>query len=83
MRRVDSQAKSMATFDEFRVLIHSPPPNEGGCSHAELASLGSRDEAYCLDRQIVAESHRPAPDSRILADLKKQKLRVKEAIAAL
>lgn len=36
-----------------------------------------------LDRQIVAESHRPAPDSRILANLKKQKLRVKEAIAAL
>jgi len=36
-----------------------------------------------LDRQIMAESHRPAPDSRILADLKKQKLRVKEAIASL
>ena len=36
-----------------------------------------------LDRQIVAESHRPSPDSRILADLKKQKLRVKEAIASL
>ena len=36
-----------------------------------------------LDRQIVAETHRPAPDTRILADLKKQKLRVKEAIAAI
>jgi hypothetical protein len=36
-----------------------------------------------LDRQITAESQRPAPDTRILADLKKQKLRVKEAIAAI
>ncbi|THD36714.1 MAG: DUF465 domain-containing protein [Sphingomonas sp.] len=38
---------------------------------------------HVLDRQIITESHRPAPDMRILADLKKQKLRVKEAIAAL
>lgn len=36
-----------------------------------------------LDRQIIAESQRPAPDTRILADLKKQKLRVKEAMAAI
>jgi hypothetical protein len=36
-----------------------------------------------LDRQIIAESQRPAPDTRILADLKKQKLRVKEAMAAV
>ena len=36
-----------------------------------------------LDELIIAEAHRPAPDSRVLADLKKQKLRVKEAIAAL
>jgi hypothetical protein len=36
-----------------------------------------------LDRQIIAESQRPLPDARILANLKKQKLRVKEAIAAI
>lgn len=36
-----------------------------------------------LDRQIHAENLRPLPDTRILADLKKQKLRVKEAIAAI
>ena len=36
-----------------------------------------------LDQQILTESHRPAPDTYVLADLKKQKLRVKEAIAAL
>ncbi len=36
-----------------------------------------------LERQISAESQRPLPDTRILADLKKQKLRVKEAIASI
>ena len=36
-----------------------------------------------LERQISAESQRPLPDARILADLKKQKLRVKEAIASI
>ncbi|TPG15206.1 DUF465 domain-containing protein [Sphingomonas koreensis] len=36
-----------------------------------------------LDRQIAAESHRPLPDSRTLADLKKQKLRVKEELLAI
>ena len=35
-----------------------------------------------LDRRIAAESARPLPDGLILADLKKQKLRVKEAMAA-
>ncbi|BCI69458.1 hypothetical protein SUS17_76 [Sphingomonas sp. S17] len=33
-----------------------------------------------LDRQIHAESQRPMPDPAILADLKKQKLRLKEEI---
>ena len=33
-----------------------------------------------LDRQIVEETHRPMPDALILADLKKQKLRLKEEL---
>ena len=36
-----------------------------------------------LESQIVAESQRPLPDSRTLADLKKQKLRVKEELVAM
>ena len=36
-----------------------------------------------LDRQIADESHRPMPDAAALAALKKQKLRIKEEIAAL
>lgn len=36
-----------------------------------------------LDRRIAEESHRPLPDTGMLAELKKQKLRVKEEIASL
>lgn len=35
-----------------------------------------------LERQIIAESHRPLPDSATLAALKKQKLRLKEEISS-
>jgi hypothetical protein len=35
-----------------------------------------------LDRQIENESQRPRPDSVTLAALKKQKLRLKEELAA-
>lgn len=33
-----------------------------------------------LDRRIADEAHRPNPDSGVLADLKKQKLKVKEEL---
>jgi hypothetical protein len=36
-----------------------------------------------LDRRIAEESHRPLPDTGVLADLKKQKLRLKEEIASI
>lgn len=36
-----------------------------------------------LDRRISDEMHRPMPDQAILADLKRQKLRVKEEMVAL
>ncbi|WP_293857310.1 DUF465 domain-containing protein [Sphingomonas sp. SCN 67-18] len=35
-----------------------------------------------LDAQISKELRRPIPDSAILASLKKQKLKIKEAIVA-
>jgi hypothetical protein len=35
-----------------------------------------------LDQRIHAESQRPMPDAAVLADLKKQKLRLKEEISA-
>jgi len=36
-----------------------------------------------LDARITAEIRRPAPDSALLSELKKQKLKIKEAIAGL
>tara|TARA_B100000678_G_scaffold111699_1_gene93417 strand:- start:223 stop:378 length:156 start_codon:yes stop_codon:yes gene_type:complete len=34
-----------------------------------------------LDRRIADESHRPMPDQLVLAELKRQKLRLKEEMA--
>ena len=34
-----------------------------------------------LDRRIADEEHRPLPDTVVLADLKKQKLRLKEELS--
>lgn len=36
-----------------------------------------------LDKRIADESHRPLPDAARLAELKKQKLKIKEEIAHL
>ena len=36
-----------------------------------------------LDRKIADEEHRPVPDSTLLHDLKKQKLKIKEELASL
>jgi hypothetical protein len=36
-----------------------------------------------LDQRIAEETHRPKPDEVLIAGLKKQKLRVKEAISSL
>jgi hypothetical protein len=33
-----------------------------------------------LDKRLNAEKHRPVPDSFLIASLKKQKLKIKEAI---
>ena len=35
-----------------------------------------------LDQRIEDERHRPMPDTIVLADLKKQKLRLKEEISS-
>ncbi|MBA4761238.1 YdcH family protein [Sphingomonas sp.] len=47
--------------------------------NAHLSALAAKHAS--LDRRIVAESQRPAPDQMILADLKRRKLKLKEEIA--
>jgi hypothetical protein len=36
-----------------------------------------------LDRRIADETHRPMPNSTIIADLKRQKLKLKEELTGL
>ncbi|MHA6720290.1 YdcH family protein [Sphingomonas sp. RS6] len=43
---------------------------------AHLSALSAKHSH--LDKRIAAESQRPSPDRMVLAQLKKQKLRVKE-----
>lgn len=47
--------------------------------NAHLSALAAKHAS--LDRRIIAESQRPAPDQMILADLKRRKLKLKEEIA--
>ncbi|QNE31568.1 DUF465 domain-containing protein [Sphingomonas sp. NBWT7] len=47
---------------------------------AHLSALEAKHAV--LDQRIAAENHRPHPDDLLIADLKKQKLRLKEEIAA-
>ncbi len=46
--------------------------------NAHLSALEAKHAV--LDRKISDESHRPAPDQFVLAELKRQKLRVKEEL---
>ncbi|MBA4042445.1 MAG: hypothetical protein C0474_11785 [Sphingobium sp.] len=48
-------------------------------ANAHHATLETRHAA--LDRRIARESQRPLPDALMIARLKKQKLRLKEAMA--
>lgn len=45
---------------------------------AHLSALETKHAA--LDRQIEDETRRPRPDEQVIADLKKRKLKLKEAM---
>lgn len=47
---------------------------------SHVSALASKHAA--CDRRIAEERLRPAPDAALLASLKKQKLRLKEAMTA-
>ena len=48
---------------------------------AHISALQSKHSG--LDRKITAETARPLPDMSIVATLKKQKLKVKEALSGV
>lgn len=45
---------------------------------AHLSALEAKHAV--LDQRIAEEAHRPLPDTRVLGELKKKKLRLKEEI---
>lgn len=47
---------------------------------AHISALEAKHAS--LDQRIAAESQRPMPDNVMLAELKKQKLRLKEEISS-
>ena len=49
--------------------------------NTHLTALSTKHNV--LDQRIAAETQRPLPDQIILAALKKQKLRIKEALSGL
>jgi len=57
--------------------------NEGGFSMQTTHQAALETKHATLDRRIAEETHRPKPDEVLIAGLKKQKLRVKEAINSL
>ena len=48
---------------------------------AHIAALQTRHAG--LDKRIAEETQRPMPDMTVLAQLKKEKLRIKEEMAGL
>lgn len=58
--------------------------DEGGnfmMQNPHFSSLETKHSV--LDRRISDESHRPMPDQLLIAELKRQKLRVKEEMSRL
>ncbi len=47
-------------------------------NHAHTLALETKHAG--LDRRISDEIHRPLPDTKLLAELKKQKLKIKESL---
>lgn len=50
-------------------------------NHSHATSLQARHAG--LDARIADESRRPVPDQGVIGHLKKQKLKIKEALAGL
>lgn len=66
-------------------MIYSMPLSETkGDIHMEKAHASALIAKHAgLDARIAMEARRPAPDTALLAELKKQKLKIKEAINGL
>jgi hypothetical protein len=62
-------------------VSHPSPQENSAMPTTHQAALATKHAV--LDRRIAEETTRPLPDARTLADLKKQKLRLKEELSSL
>jgi hypothetical protein len=68
----------------FGALLESAVPSQQGglrMNNSHTSALQARHAG--LDAQIANEARRPSPDQGIIASLKKQKLKIKEALSDL
>jgi hypothetical protein len=62
-------------------MIPQPVRRIASMQNAHLSALEAKHAT--LDRRIADEAHRPMPDQMILAQLKRQKLKVKEEMTLI
>ena len=73
----------MRTFARTSVLIPIPTKQSKEVPVMHNAHLTALEAKHAvLDQRIAQETLRPMPDAILIADLKKQKLRLKEVISA-
>lgn len=80
---VESYSPRRATNARRRGLVPAPAPTKAG-DHGIMQSshhAALETKHATLDRRIEEESQRPMPDAMVIAELKKQKLKVKEELA--
>ena len=65
-----------------RSVFYSPSPKpKENLPMQSTHQTALQQKHATLDQRLSDETHRPLPDASIVADLKKQKLRLKEEIA--
>jgi hypothetical protein len=77
-RKARFAARQRGGFVIYFVIHH--PRKENVMENSHISALSAKHAG--LEARIKAESSRPMPDAILVASLKKQKLRLKEEIAA-
>jgi hypothetical protein len=77
--RLSDRQETRSGIDVLKVRINQA--EETGMQTAHMSALETKHAD--LDARIAEENQRPHPDDALISRLKKEKLRVKEALAGL
>jgi hypothetical protein len=82
-RALGQVARIVIDLEIRRLRIPAVPPEKGSnrMANAHLATLNARHAA--LEASVNAETRRPMPDQARIAQLKREKLKLKEEISQL